>query len=628
MEKKIKKFVAGTLIVSFLFISFSNTNTADAGGAADIASKCLGLDSIASDLLSSGKNKVVNGLKGKVTKTIEEKLSNFSNALTNVPVYDSAVAQTTMEASDSINQEITSKLEEGDTKSCLTAITDFALKVALARLKKELLDRIADQTLEWINNDFQGTPRFITNFGDVFDESINSAAGEVARDIGLGKLCDEKLSLKLQLNLKSPTTKRFTKEASCTLDKIVGNINAFGDDFRNGGWVGYTETLSPNNNRFGLEILALDQYVITQDKNEKEATTKTLANAGFKGEEVCDSWELSIVNIETGTEEEKINTSYEESFPNPKDPPPLMSSFTTSYLNGRGFTNNYLASKKLEPTEWVCVHTYQNTPGDTVKTALQSNFTQDQNYIANAENLEDYINVIFDAAVNRLINNGVKGLVNAGKGLLNNEGIKSNSGTGRTNSPYPDTGIKDRYNNNKDTNGIISSSTTSLNNQAIVNQRNQEIARLQARYTEAKTQIGNASSVLASAKISLDELTNKLTNLSNCEKIKSPLSGEICPTTKIQQTSINTYQTELTTANLLVATTTKLISQIPQPISSIPLADIPTTSSTITIIENNISTILKNASNAKVFATTKTAETNAFLPMCLNASVYNCSIYY
>ena len=50
---------------------------------------------------------------------------------------------------------------------------------------------------------------------------------------------------------------KFSK-VTCSLNQIVGNINSFVENFRNGGWLAYQESWYPKNNFYGATIIAND----------------------------------------------------------------------------------------------------------------------------------------------------------------------------------------------------------------------------------------------------------------------------------------------------------------------------------------------------------------------------------
>jgi len=124
-------------------------------------------------------------------------------------------------------------------QSFIDAMWDVFVNV----LKRQVIGQMVDQTVAWIQGD--GKPKFVTDWKGLLEDAGQAAAGEFAKELGLGFLC-QPFSAQLQIALLP--VKKFSKRAECTLDKIVGNINNFREDFRNGGWIAYSESWKPQNN--------------------------------------------------------------------------------------------------------------------------------------------------------------------------------------------------------------------------------------------------------------------------------------------------------------------------------------------------------------------------------------------
>lgn len=406
---------------------------------------------------------------GGVGKLIGQGLDYLGQAAKGIPVIGDAIGSILGGGEDPVKDEETrSNTAVLSVKNCIQALTDAAFKVALAKLKKRLLDRITDDTIAWINDGAKGKPRFIDNFGDVLKESANEAIGDTAREIGLGNLCDEKLSLKLQLNLRKPETKQFREDASCTLDKIVDNVSAFGQDFRNGGWVGYTETLAPNNNRFGLEILALDNVLFAQTQKDQETQLQASSGGGFKGVYACSEWEVIYQNDNTKGKVAILKDIYaygDEEFDLLRDPDKQL---TDTELNSI-FGNDLPGSTPLSAR---CSKKEITLPSILVKGQAEQALESDKDVVVNADDLSPYISAIFDAAINRLIKSGLEGIGIGSGGGGSTSAIFTNSGTGRQPETYGtstrDTNYKDygqEYQNATDMKAKLRNSITADTNE-------------------------------------------------------------------------------------------------------------------------------------------------------------------
>ncbi|MEK7590340.1 MAG: hypothetical protein AAB454_01365 [Patescibacteria group bacterium] len=228
------------------------------------------------------------------------------------------------------------------------SLLDALYKVFVQTLKRQIIGQMVDQIVEWIQGN--GKPKFVTDWKGLLEDAGQAAAGEFAKEVGLGFLC-EPFSAQIQISLFP--IKKFSKKAECTLDKIVGNINNFREDFRNGGWIAYAESWQPQNNIFGATLMAKSELNRRQESASGASWSEALAGNGFLSTKQCQ-----------------------------KD------------ANG----------KVIEST---CKIT---TPGDVVGKAVGKAVGADFDFIVNATDVEEIAATIVNALVNRIITEGVKGL--------------------------------------------------------------------------------------------------------------------------------------------------------------------------------------------------------------------------
>ncbi len=229
-------------------------------------------------------------------------------------------------------------------QTAITAQTflEWAQTFVLDTLKRRLLDMMVDQIIQWVQGG--GKPQFVTNWGQFLSDAANVATGDFIQEIGLGFLCSP-FSLQVQISLLP--VGRFSKQVTCTLDQIVGNIDNFFGDFRNGGWLAYTTALQPQNNYFGATLLARAELTKRKENAQVAALNEAQSGKGFLSTKSCDA-------------------------------------------NGKN-----------------CVIT---TPGDTIGNLVSKAVGSDIDYIVNAEQLSQYVSAIANAVVNRVIVEGVNGL--------------------------------------------------------------------------------------------------------------------------------------------------------------------------------------------------------------------------
>ncbi len=263
----------------------------------------------------------------------------------------------------------------GNTQTFLEWAKSFALSV----LKRQILDVMVDQIVNWIQNG--GEPRFITDWDKFFADVGQVAVGEFVQNIGAGFLC---APFSLQVRVGLLPVEKFGRNSpyACTLDQIVGNVENFYKDFRNGGWIAYEEAGKLQNNYYGalwMSWYGRDQFVASK---LAAANAKISANKGFLSVELCR-------DKKTG-----LKVSGDE----------LKQRQLASTLAGGGLGGGIAYSAM---SDVVCEDT---TPGGFVGATLEKAAGIDLDFIVNAQQLGNYAAAITNALINRMIKEGVNGL--------------------------------------------------------------------------------------------------------------------------------------------------------------------------------------------------------------------------
>lgn len=369
-------------------------------------------------------------------------------------------------------------------------LLDNALKSALSILKKRLLDTLVDETVQWIQGG--GTPKFVQDYKGAVGKVINDSAGEVAQEIGLADIC-KPFKLSLQIGMTTPPT--FSKQISCTLDDMVGNINDFYGDFSKGGWIGYNELWKPQNNFLGAWILANDEMINLTNQNVKAQEQEIQSGQGFLSTKQCNEWTLYIENDMGDTE--VFETKSTEEFPDPKPYAPSSHPPIPPNANDPGLGN-------YNP-EWKCTNSSITTPGTSIANSLNKALGAHLDFIINAEDLKNYIAAIADAAINRLVQEGVRGLQNM---------TLSETTTGNPSTP------PNLSNSTTEAGGNYASSSEEILNQTkktYLRPINESLAAL----TNAQNDLTNASSSFSSFIVMLQ------TMIANCPAQINWATGEL-----------------------------------------------------------------------------------------------------
>ncbi len=262
------------------------------------------------------------------------------------------------------------------------SLLEWAKSFALSVLKRQILDVMVDQIVNWIQNG--GEPRFVADWDRFFGDVAQGAVDEFVQEIGAGFLCSP---FSLQVRASLLPVEKFGRNSpySCTLDKIVGNVEDFYKDFRNGGWIAYEEAGKLQNNYYGA--LWLSWYGRDQDVASKlaAANAKINANSGFLSVQLCrDAKTGQIISGDELAQLQGADGAYSLRGGSAKK-------FTT--ISGA--------------TGIVCEDT---TPGSYVGATLEKAAGVDFDYIVNAQQLGNYAAAITNALINRVIKEGVNGL--------------------------------------------------------------------------------------------------------------------------------------------------------------------------------------------------------------------------
>jgi len=170
------------------------------------------------------------------------------------------------------------------------------------KIKKMILDRIVDATVQWIKRggfEGKGGP-IISDWGAVFEDIGNQAVGEIANQ-AIPVLCGN-----FQLNLALSLTqepKPFSKNMECSLTSVVDNINNVFEDFKKesrGRWITYTTIWEPQNNYYGSALIAEDKKQTIMDSLTNQKNVEATVSLGFKPQVKC--------TVDKETKKEKCET--------------------------------------------------------------------------------------------------------------------------------------------------------------------------------------------------------------------------------------------------------------------------------------------------------------------------------
>lgn len=158
--------------------------------------------------------------------------------------------------------------------------------------KWEYFKKAQDKINEGLKND--GNPMWIQDYADYLSAPGAKTAKVFYSELDKDFLC-ESFNSQIKQMFNPGKTVKFSEKgpggAGCTITDTVGDINAFYDDFSQGGWQAWNQIFEPQNNIFGAYLLASEELTIRQNIANKSAQTEALANQGYlsnRGEEGCE----------------------------------------------------------------------------------------------------------------------------------------------------------------------------------------------------------------------------------------------------------------------------------------------------------------------------------------------------
>ncbi len=276
-----------------------------------------------------------------------------------VPVFDAAASK----------QKAASNLKDWAfyLKTFLEWVRQDLMKSIRDLIAKRIIDYIVDQTIQWIQGG--GKPRFVTDWKtflqDAWDIAFDSLDRELKGATGRS-LCDP---FSLNLRIALTPIPRFGDQVQCTLNRVVQNVKNFYTDFSKGGWIGYTESFYPANNLFGTWIIAQDELTRRQIAEAQARQNEALSGGGFlnvKGKCLSPVMERQCVEEDSG-----------------------------------GSCLNY------QDVQVGCDKYEVLTPGQTVGAALASAVTSDKDWAAN---IQSWSAALVNAAINRVVKEGILGI--------------------------------------------------------------------------------------------------------------------------------------------------------------------------------------------------------------------------
>lgn len=165
------------------------------------------------------------------------------------------------------------------------------IKAIAMSLAQRMIDDMVNSTIKWAQSGFEGNPAYVTDSKQYFADIADGVVGDFIYDSSrLNFLCSP---FQTQIRLALQKSYAQLRPFQCTLTRVVGNIDAFYNDFSQGGWDGwFYMTQNDLNNPYGAFLEAkieLDSRIASAIGVEREQLDW---NQGFLSWSECEDWEL------------------------------------------------------------------------------------------------------------------------------------------------------------------------------------------------------------------------------------------------------------------------------------------------------------------------------------------------
>ncbi len=261
---------------------------------------------------------------------------------------------------------------------------EFIFKYIKEQFKLQAIDTMANQAAQWVTGDGEN-PQFIQNWEAYLLNAYDFGYYSVPNELKVAEICPQFKNQLLQtiggtsfptipVDEKAP----FIGEMKCTLNKFLedqgSSYDLYQQDFRNGGWLAYTEQMyKPQNTYLGSMFTALDEGRQRAISKQNAAQKEGLASNGYLPVKRCIKALPSVSNPYTATPDK-------------------------------------------------CLEYQVTSPASVFESALDASVNSRFNYVVNADQYMQVLNILLNSFTNKLSAAGNGGLYDYGKEAAGNVG--------------------------------------------------------------------------------------------------------------------------------------------------------------------------------------------------------------
>lgn len=304
---------------------------------------------------------------------------------------------------------------------------EYMADLLAKQLIHQVILKIQNDLVSWIQNDFNGQPRFIENPGSVLSNAATEAARQVVLETSGKDICSTVYSANFKAKL-SGFVPGYTKviDNTCTFDTLKKNLNtnveSFKKDFSKGGMQLYASLLEPQNNFYGMEISLTADIQDKQVAATEAAKNDITVNAGYKSQEECLAWTVYMSTKKAGTmlgETKKnadgkdetflvVDSSVSDYYKESMDG--IVKAFNSSATHRKNILGlgKDASSEIMSGVEVTCNKSRVLTPGKTIGDMATKALGLKQDSIVNANDVSGLISAVIDALTTKVIETGLR----------------------------------------------------------------------------------------------------------------------------------------------------------------------------------------------------------------------------
>ncbi len=284
-----------------------SSGSGDGGGVAEAAAGALGgctVGQIAANIVGGAVGaglSAIGTLTGKATGYVENQVVGKATNLLEgkVPVI-SVTADNKQDTANSLTAQqvrvgVTASADSGSFFDAVKNILDTSSLDSIGFcIANEIIHYIAQSTIQWIKSGFKGSPVFVDNTNQFFQNIADQELGNFANGLAEGtlgiNLCEPfKIRVVLDTLSTGNNSNKYGNRLNCTLSKIKDNYENFTNgNWNSGGFPGWFELIEEPNNIYGASYEAQRQALININKRQNTATVDLNWSKGYKSFEVCD----------------------------------------------------------------------------------------------------------------------------------------------------------------------------------------------------------------------------------------------------------------------------------------------------------------------------------------------------